>query len=130
MSGIKTVSMAAALIATALPAPAAPAEMRLFATCAGRLSAQMEHQWLLADPAADRTERQRAAMISLLEAAMAPGEERSALALRIEAKAAQAALLTRASFGRDWKASPASSERNNPSGLATAVSRSLQQVTV
>lgn len=63
----------------ALPAPAIPArEMdpiaREFAYCVGRLSATMEHQWLLSDPASDLTERQRGAMISLLETVSPPDQ--------------------------------------------------------
>ena len=73
----------------------------IFATCAGQLSATMEHQWLLADPTSERTELHRAAMIGLLQATT-PADQRSAtLARRIEAKMAHAALLTRASFNTD-----------------------------
>lgn len=74
---------------------------RTFATCTGRLSALMEHQWLLSDGAADTTRAQRAMMIDLLQAAMPRGTEREALALRIEAKQAQHNLLMQASFGQD-----------------------------
>lgn len=88
--------------------PAAPAGqaaagqdvVRIFASCAGRFSAQMEHEWLLSDPAADRTGAERDRMIGLLETLTAPGVGR-ALDLRIEAKQAQTALLTRATFNRD-----------------------------
>jgi len=72
-----------------------------FATCTGRLSAQMEHQWLINDPAADRTKAQRAAMISLLEATTPPGQGRRVLSYRIDAKYAQSVLLTRATFNDD-----------------------------
>lgn len=72
-----------------------------FAYCAGRLSALMEHQWLLSDPAADRTHAQRAAMISLLESVTPTGQARHLLYLRISAKVAQAELLTIATFDKD-----------------------------
>lgn len=72
-----------------------------FATCTGRLSALMEHQWLTGDGDADRTQSRRADMIALLEAVMPPGQGRAVLATRIDAKIALAELLTRVSFGRD-----------------------------
>ncbi len=86
--------------------PVAPAfayddPLRTFASCAGRLSAEMEHQWLMSDPASDRTEAQRAAMISLIDAIMAPGQGRDVLHWRIDAKQAHAVLLTRATFNDD-----------------------------
>ena len=61
----------------------------------------MEHQWLMSDPNADRTEDQRAAMLSLVDAIMAPDQGRDVLAWRIEAKQAHAVLLTRATFNAD-----------------------------
>ena len=75
--------------------------LHTFASCAGRLSAVMEHQWLMSDPNADRTEDQRAAMLSLVDAIMAPDQGRDVLAWRIEAKQAHAVLLTRATFNAD-----------------------------
>lgn len=72
----------------------------IFASCAGRFSAQMEHSWLIGDDPADVT-RHRAAMVDLVEAAMPPGRGSEVLARRIEAKFAQAALLQRASFSTD-----------------------------
>lgn len=74
---------------------------QVFATCTGRLSAQMEHQWMFDGPGSEITEAQREAMIGLLEAVMAPGAGREVLARRIDAKMAQAALLTRATFNRN-----------------------------
>lgn len=70
-----------------------------FASCAGRLSALMEHQWLTNGPASETTGRQRAEMLALLDAIMAPDKARQVLNWRIEAKAAHAALLTRTTFG-------------------------------
>ena len=109
MSGLRTffgltAAIAAALTTLAPPrAAAAPLDPLTaeFAGCTGRLSALMEHQWLLSDPEADRTETRRAAMIALLDAVTPPDAALAALARRIEAKQAQAVLLTRATFGQD-----------------------------
>ena len=79
----------------------APEIVRTFASCAGRLSAQMQHQWLLSDPAADRTEGQRAAMIDLLDAVRPEGAGREVLHHRSAARQAHAALLTRATFNEN-----------------------------
>jgi|APEBP8051073178_1049388.scaffolds.fasta_scaffold00002_347 hypothetical protein len=99
MCGLRT-HIAAILLGLALLAPARPLaaadlapDLHLFATCAGRLSALMEHQWLLSDPLSDQTATERAAMLSLVEAMTPPGGEAGALNWRVEAKAAQAALL-------------------------------------
>lgn len=70
-----------------------------FAACTGRLSALLEHQWLLSDPGAERTALQRDAMWSLAEAALPPEQGAAALHLRVSAKAAQAGLLLTARFG-------------------------------
>lgn len=72
-----------------------------FAQCAGRLSAQMEHQWLISDPSADRTRQQRAEMLTLLEAVIAPAAAPQALNLRINAKHAHAQLLTQSAFSQN-----------------------------
>lgn len=72
-----------------------------FATCTGRLSALMEHQWLLAPAEAEMTRHHRHMMIELLQAVMPQGGARDVLSLRIEAKYAQASLLTRATFNAD-----------------------------
>ncbi|MDA7428661.1 hypothetical protein PGB28_09335 [Primorskyibacter aestuariivivens] len=73
----------------------------MFAICAGRLSALMEHQWMFDGPASEQTALQRAHMIDMLDAVRAPNSGREVLAMRIEAKMAQAALLTRATFNAD-----------------------------
>lgn len=86
------------------PAVAAPGEFSdpvlIFAACAGRLSAEMEHRWLDGRDATDIT-RQRAAMIDLVDAVRPEDRGIEILARRIEAKFAQAALLQRATFGTD-----------------------------
>ena len=88
----------------ALQAPAAlgaETDLQIFASCAGRMSALMEHQWLIADPQSGRTAAEREAMLALVGAILVPGEEARAMQWRLEAKAAQADLLTRARFLSD-----------------------------
>ena len=77
------------------------AQLVEFATCAGRLSAQMEYQWMFDGPLSEQTEIERAAMIDLVNAIMQPDEGRAVLHWRISAKQAQSALLTRATFNND-----------------------------
>ena len=102
MGDLKTLLGAFAVaLCLAPPVSAGPDPVRLFATCAGRLSAVMEHQWMFDGPESERTKAQRAAMIDMLEAVMPAGKGREVLALRIDAKLAQAALLTRATFNDD-----------------------------
>jgi hypothetical protein len=72
----------------------------IFATCAGRYSAEVEHRWLTGRNA-DQISKQRRAMIDLVDAVLQPGQGRRVLARRIEAKMAQAALLQRADFNPD-----------------------------
>jgi len=69
-----------------------------FATCAGRLSAQMEFEWMFDGPGSERTEAQRATMIGLMSSVMPADMGREVLSWRIGAKAAHSALLTRAAF--------------------------------
>ncbi|MDF1873923.1 hypothetical protein [Vannielia sp.] len=100
MGRLKTLFMAG-LLACHPPAASADALENRFTACTGRLSALMEHQWLIASPEADRTKARRDAMISLLEAVMPKNRGREVLARRIEAKYAQSVLLTRATFGQN-----------------------------
>ncbi|RII39133.1 hypothetical protein DL237_08215 [Pseudooceanicola sediminis] len=95
--------LAGCLGVSAVPAMALrmDATTRTFATCTGRLSALMEHQWLLAPAEAEVTRHHRHRMIELLQAVMPQGGARDVLSLRIEAKFAQALLLTRATFNAD-----------------------------
>lgn len=74
---------------------------RDFALCAGRYSALVEHQWLVDGPASEHSAMIRDAFVQMTEAVS--GTEGAAVALnwRIEAKAAQAALLSRAWAARD-----------------------------
>lgn len=116
MCGMKTL-IALAFGLTALfqapPVFAQSADLRLFATCAGRLSALMEHQWLLSDPASDQTARQRESMLSLVAAMAGPEDATRALNWRIEAKAAQASLLARARFGTNEATAAHSAQRSD-----------------
>lgn len=116
MCGMKTlIALAFGLIALfqAPPIFAQSADLRLFATCAGRLSALMEHQWLLSDPASDQTALQRDSMLSLVAAMTTPDDAARALNWRIEAKAAQATLLARASFGTNETTAARSAQRSD-----------------
>jgi hypothetical protein len=117
MGSLQTLLGAAALALSASPAMAGPLPplVQTFAGCAGRFSAQMEHEWLMTDPASARTEALRAAMIELVEASMPAGRGREVLAIRIAAKQAHHALLTRATFrpgaqGTNWAAGRAEGE--------------------
>lgn len=102
MGGLKTL-LAALTLAALTPGPVRAGDdlVRTFAHCAGRLSAQMEHAWLTGGAGADLAERRRNAMVELLEAVMPEDRGRDVLAWRIDAKVAQAALLTRATFNAD-----------------------------
>ncbi len=114
MGGLKTLSLIVALLSSAPAAQAtgfaplsdeaaAPDDplVALFATCAGRFSALMEFQWLTDPGASGESARIRAAMLDLSEAATPAHAASHALNLRIEAKAAQAALLHGAHFRGD-----------------------------
>lgn len=72
---------------------------RLFAGCTGRLSAEIEHAWLMRDRSADAFEAQRLGLESILEATLAPQDNAGAMAYRIDSKIAQARLLETATFG-------------------------------
>lgn len=76
-------------------------QLRFFATCAGRLSAQMEFQWLFDGDASEQTKRQRASVVDILEAMTPDARGREILSWRIEAKQAQAVLLSRGTFDQD-----------------------------
>ena len=100
MCSLRTLFRATALMLSLAPTGAAWAAdglsddpLYLFATCTGRLSALMEHQWIVDGPASDRTRADRDAMLTLVEAAMRQGAEVQVMAWRIEAKVAHAALL-------------------------------------
>ena len=103
MSSLKTLSCLLAL--TAAPAAALDGatdpQLRFFASCAGRLSALMEHQWNYNTQAVDQTSAYRSEMIDLVSAVMPSDAGRDVLLMRVEAKHAQASLLRRAVINRD-----------------------------
>ncbi|WP_413720314.1 hypothetical protein [Silicimonas sp. MF1-12-2] len=102
MGGLKTLLAALAVTATsAAPVRADDDLVRTFATCAGRLSATMEHQWLMGDGEAELTERRRISVIAILDALTPEDRGPEILNWRIEAKMALASLLTRATFNDD-----------------------------
>lgn len=74
---------------------------RLFAGCAGRFSAELEHAWLMNQDKSADLAMQRQDMLVLLDATMDRSDARALLAYRIEAKLAQAALLTLSDFSVD-----------------------------
>lgn len=101
MSGLRTIAACLVAISASVASGRADTDLTaIFAGCAGRFSAAVEHAWLMQDPLSDEIEARRRAFLSLLDA-MGAGEDADALARRIEAKAAQAALLRDASFGTD-----------------------------
>ncbi|MEL6585679.1 MAG: hypothetical protein AAFY65_12835 [Pseudomonadota bacterium] len=83
-----------------------------FASCTGRLSAELEFQWLVSDPAtAAQVKAQRAALIDILDALTPTEGAQTVLHQRISAKMAHAALLTTARFHTDPDRARAAAER-------------------
>ena len=106
MGGLKThLLLTALLCALAAPLPAQAQSdipenpLRFFATCAGRMSALMEHQWLVDGPASEITKTRRASVLDVVAALTPPGQEAQVMAWRVEAKAAHAALLGQSRHG-------------------------------
>lgn len=95
------------LLLCALAAPAAAQTdsdipdnpLHFFATCAGRMSALMEHQWLVDGPASDITKARRSAVLDVVASLTPPGQEAQVMAWRVAAKAAHAALLGQSRHG-------------------------------
>ena len=87
--------------------PISPSErVQVFATCAGRLSALVEHQRTIGGSVSDQTEAQRGGFEALLTAVIPDALEyglpdTQALDWRLHAKLAQSRLLMRADFYRD-----------------------------
>ncbi|MGX9355042.1 hypothetical protein ACS3SW_07745 [Roseobacteraceae bacterium S113] len=101
MSSIRITILSAALLISGSAALHAGSSLhQTFAGCVGRLSAEMEYAWLMGEDAEDITHR-RLTFLSLLDATMPADAGRDTLRTRIEAKAAQSALLTQATFGQD-----------------------------
>jgi len=106
MGGLRTLFRATALICALVAPHAARAggdipddPLRFFATCAGRMSALMEHQWIVDGPASETTKTKRQSLLDVVEALTPPGAESRVLSWRIEAKAAHAALLGQTRHG-------------------------------
>jgi hypothetical protein len=87
-------------LSTSGPATADPL-LRDFAVCAGRLSALMEDQWMFDGPGSEQTQTELQAMVSLIEASIAPDEGRQVLGWRVNAKLAHRTLLAQARFATD-----------------------------
>ncbi len=100
MGGMRTLFAGCASVFLAFPCCAQPLE-KLFATCAGRLSALTEFQWLMDGPSSEQTARERDAMAALAEATAPGAASVQLMDWRLQAKVAQAALLHQAAFGRD-----------------------------
>lgn len=116
MGALKTI-LGTAVGATLFAQSAAASQPleQLFATCAGRLSAELEHQWLMRDPEAEATEHLLDAMIALLDATGSDADRARLMAIRIEAKYAHGTLLRRATFNdrpmdASWAAGHAQSQ--------------------
>lgn len=75
--------------------------VRDFATCTGRLSAEVEHAWLMSSEEANKNEELYKNMAALLEAVTLPNEKSRAMAMRIDAKVAHGRLLLQSAFGWD-----------------------------
>lgn len=109
MSSLKTYLTGIVLggVLSTLCAPAqafsADEQLRFFAQCAGRLSAQMEFQWMFDGNASERTKQDRKAVIEILDSMIPAGRGREVLNWRIEAKQAQAVLLNRSTFIQDQR---------------------------
>ena len=106
----------AALIAAMFGAPGEGADLPddpllFFAHCTGRLSAELSHHWMMASARADDIEALRRQFIEVLEMMTPEGAGREVLGWRLDARAAHAALLTRATFQDDaWARDRAASE--------------------
>lgn len=106
MGNVRT-SLALCLALPLLAGPVGAADrgddplLRLFATCTGRLSALREDQWHGAGALADQSAARMAMMAELTQAMTPAGAEAQVMGWRVEAKAAQAALLSTARFGQD-----------------------------
>lgn len=109
MSVLKKLILSAALVLGVTPAfgafPSSPSEqLRVFATCAGRLSALEEHQRLFDGPASEKTAAQKRlfddVISALIDDAVAYGMPRpQALNWQVQAKMAHAMLRQQATFG-------------------------------
>ena len=93
-----------ATLFTCLAATAATPDQDLLhrvTTCVGRLSAQIEHHWLMSDQPTAKVETRRDHLEDILDALITPDAATRILAERIDAKVAHASLLTQAAFSQD-----------------------------
>lgn len=96
--------------------------LKTFATCAGRLSATMEYEWMFDGAASEDTRSARAAVLDLVSAVMTADQGRDVLQWRLEGKYAQSVLLTRATFNDDphdaaWAHAQSTRYRQSCTGL-------------
>ena len=102
MSGMKKLGLSVTVGTAVIATSAANADMlETFASCTGRLSAEVEHAWLMGAGEVDYLTHQRSEFIALLTAVTPPDQNRQALAIRIDAKMAHSEILTLATFSRD-----------------------------
>ncbi len=105
MSGLKTFLLGLFLCQPAMadttPLAPQPGEELLyqFASCTGRFSALVEHQWMFDGDASEITIKEMQAMASIVDAILAADQGRRALNWRIEAKVAYRHLLSLTVFG-------------------------------
>jgi hypothetical protein len=60
-------------------------QLRAFANCAGRLTAQLEHQWLMQSEASDITQHQRSQIVDILHSIIPEDRGREVLSWRTDA---------------------------------------------
>lgn len=124
MGGLKTIVLTICIAVSAAIASASTANLQLrnFANCVGRMTAELEHAWLMNDSDAALLEQQRSQVAELLAAIMPRDLGRTVLGWRVDARAAQRALLMQASFASDaddaeWAASTAAQYRADCTGF-------------
>lgn len=108
-----------------LPHPATADEDALlvtFASCTGRLSAELEHAWLMGDARGEDIAHRRQQFVDILSAIVPPTQRRDMLHLRIQAKIAHASLLSQSVFSDDaeratWALRRATAEVNYCAGF-------------
>lgn len=99
---MRTLLCAATLsLSTAFGALADVSLAQVFASCAGRYSAEMQHAWLVDGSQAAEFKGKRDVFVSLTEASASNEAVSQLLNNRIEAKHAHAQLLTTAQFQTD-----------------------------
>ena len=101
MSGLKTFTAClCACLGLGAPVWSLNDLSRDFANCSGRMSAMVEHGWLVQDPMSEIYAENREAFLQLLEA-IGSSDDPVTLGRRIEAKAAMKSVLREATFGQN-----------------------------